>query len=36
MAPKVVSQRDEADLQAMIKRIEEENEEVDGDAPEDA
>jgi translation initiation factor 2 subunit 1 len=36
MAPKAVSQRDEADLQAMIKRIEEENEEVDGDAPEDA
>ncbi|TFJ85237.1 hypothetical protein NSK_003660 [Nannochloropsis salina CCMP1776] len=36
MEPKVVSQRDEADLQAMIKRIEEENEEVDGDAPEDA
>lgn len=66
MAPKAVSQRDEADLQvrscgifflwktyekirvtfrfmmifkhaqAMMKRIEEENEEVDGDAPEDS
>eukprot|EP00952_Eustigmatos_sp_NYUAD-ZCMA_P013392 53132-Eustigmatos_ZCMA.PRE.1 len=60
MAPKVVSQKDDADLevgdagriytawselfltavvvvvQAMIKRAGEENEEVDGDAPEDA
>ena len=35
MAPKAVSVKEEAELQAMMDRIAMENEEVDGDAPED-
>ena len=36
MAPKAVSQREESELQAMLERLALENEEIDGDAPEDA
>eukprot|EP00429_Kryptoperidinium_foliaceum_P000912 CAMPEP_0176022828 /NCGR_PEP_ID=MMETSP0120_2-20121206/11123_1 /TAXON_ID=160619 /ORGANISM="Kryptoperidinium foliaceum, Strain CCMP 1326" /LENGTH=335 /DNA_ID=CAMNT_0017355979 /DNA_START=37 /DNA_END=1044 /DNA_ORIENTATION=+ len=35
MAPKAVSLKEETELQAMMERLELENEEVDGDAPED-
>lgn len=35
LAPKVVTQRDETDLQAIMDRFRAQNEEVDGDAPED-
>ena len=36
MAPKAVTQREESELQAMLDRLAMEQEEVDGDAPEDA
>jgi translation initiation factor 2 subunit 1 len=35
LPPKAVSQREEIELQAMMERLNEENTEVDGDAPED-
>lgn len=36
MAPKAVTDREETELQAMLDRLALEQEEVDGDAPEDA
>ena len=36
MAPKAVTLREESELQAMLDRLALEQEEVDGDAPEDA
>lgn len=36
MAPKAVSLREESELQAMLDRLALENEEVDGDAADDA
>eukprot|EP01041_Mallomonas_annulata_P004706 gene4706-9326_t len=36
MAPKAVTQREESELQAMLERLAIEQEDVDGDAPEDA
>lgn len=35
MAPKVVGDREESELKAMMDRLALENEEIDGDAPED-
>ena len=36
MAPKAVTDREESELQAMLDRLAQEQEEVDGDGPEDA
>ncbi len=36
MEPKIVDNKEETELQQMLDRLAQENEEVDGDAPEDS